>query len=162
MNSLRRRIGWAFSSCPVGPAATPGSAGRIGKAIRREWPPPRSPVRSPVCAIIRGSSSGSMAATARLLRMWSRCTSEFCRGRAVAAKEPDEDARMIAQTGDLTGERGGGHSLQIAFPILPALPGVAAGPTGHDENAQPIRLLKEFIAIKVAFEANGIQAHVTN
>ena len=69
---------------------------------------------------------------------------------------------MIAQTGDLTVERGGGHSLLIAFPIVPALPGVAAGPTGHDENAQPIRLLKEFIAIEMAFKANGIQAHVTN
>src|SRR5258708_19529443 len=69
---------------------------------------------------------------------------------------------MIAQTGDLTDERRTGNFLLVAFPILPAFPRVATRPTGHDQNAQTVRLLKKFIAIEVPFQANGIQSHIAN
>ena len=67
---------------------------------------------------------------------------------------------MIAQAGDLIGERGRGDGLGFRRPVLPAFPRVAANPAGHYEKAHAIGFVEEFIAIGFAFEANGIQAHV--
>src|SRR6202043_2928778 len=56
--------------------------------------------------------------------------------RAVAAVEPNEDAGMIAEAGDLVDERGGGDFFGFGSPLVPVLPGVAADPAGHDEDAE--------------------------
>ena len=84
------------------------------------------------------------------------------RGRIVASIQEDEHARVIAQARDLISQRGGGNVALIAGPILPAFPGVAAGPAGHDENAERVGFFEKFVAVEAALQANGVQAHVAH
>jgi hypothetical protein len=87
---------------------------------------------------------------------------DFGGRRAIAAVEPDEDAGMLAQNVDLAFEGGGGDFFLVGVPIFPAFPGVAAGPTGHDEDAETIGFFVELFAVEAAFEANRVHAHVAD
>ena len=69
---------------------------------------------------------------------------------------------MLAQNVDLTFEGCGGDVLLIGVPIFPTLPGVAAGPSGHNEDAQAIGFFVELFAVEAAFEADGVHAHVVD
>ena len=40
------------------------------------------------------------------------------------------------------------------------LPHIAADPSRHDEDAEAIGFVEEFLAIHFAFQANGVQTHV--
>src|SRR5207237_3824748 len=82
--------------------------------------------------------------------------------RIVAAVQENKSAGMIAQAGDLIAQGSGGDPILIALPMLPAFPGVATSPAGHDENAELVGLLEEFVAVEAAFEANGVEVHVAN
>src|SRR5580704_18041667 len=67
---------------------------------------------------------------------------------------------MIAETGELIGERSGGDGLGFRGPMLPALPSVAAAPSGHDQKAHSVGLVEELVAVDLAFQTDGVQAHV--
>ncbi len=69
---------------------------------------------------------------------------------------------MIAQTCDLIAQGGGGNAILIALPILPALPGVATSPAGHDQNAELVGFFEEFVAVEPSFQPNGIEVHVAD
>src|SRR5205085_699668 len=60
---------------------------------------------------------------------------------------------MVAQARDLIAQGGGSDAILVAGPISPAFPGIATGPTGHDQNAQFVGFFEQFIAIESAFEA---------
>ena len=59
-------------------------------------------------------------------------------------------------------QRVAGDFVLLGVPIFPAFPGVAAGPSGHDQNAEPVGLFEKFFVVDAAFEPNGVQAHVVN
>src|SRR4051812_29156422 len=80
----------------------------------------------------------------------------------IAAVEPDENAGVLAQDVNLTAQRVGGDFVVLGLPALAKLPGIAAGPAGHDENAQAVGFFVELFAIEAAFEANRVQAHVAD
>ena len=82
--------------------------------------------------------------------------------RIVAAVQENKNAGVIAQTRDLIAQGSGGDAILIALPMLPAFPGVAAGPAGHDENAELVGFFEKFVAVEAAFETNGVEVHVAN
>src|SRR5215472_6143516 len=69
---------------------------------------------------------------------------------------------MVAQARDLIAQRSCCNAILIALPILPALPGVAASPAGHDENTQLVSFVEELVAIEAAFQTNGVEMHVAD
>ena len=78
------------------------------------------------------------------------------RRRIVTSVQEDENARVIAEARDLIAQGSGGDAVLIAFPMLPAFPGIAAGPARHDQNAELVGFVEEFVAVETAFETNGI------
>src|SRR5579862_3566217 len=46
------------------------------------------------------------------------------------------------------------------LPAGPALPEVAAAPSGHDEDAVAVGDVEEFLSFEFAFEADGVEAHI--
>jgi len=41
-------------------------------------------------------------------------------------------------------------------------PGIAADPAGHNQDAESVGLVEEFVTIGFAFEADGIEPHAAN
>src|SRR6266852_2508002 len=79
---------------------------------------------------------------------------------AVAAVEPDEHTGVIAQAFAFVVHGSGGDFFGFGGPVFPVFPGVAAGPAGHDEDAETVGLVEKFFAVHFAFEADGVEAHV--
>ena len=87
---------------------------------------------------------------------------DVCRRGIVTAVQPDKDARMISQPGDLVPQRSRRNFVLIPLPVTPFLPGIAACPPRHDQNPQPVRLFEEFVAVKPPFQADGVHAHIAH
>src|SRR5215831_14381609 len=81
---------------------------------------------------------------------------DFGRWRIVAAIEPDKDAGMVAEAGDLLDERGGGDLFGFGSPDLPVLPHITADPARHNEEPEAVGLVKKFVAVGLPFQANGV------
>src|ERR1700722_3809072 len=82
------------------------------------------------------------------------------RRRVIAAIEPHDHAGMAAQTIDLAAQRLLGDCKILRLPARPSLPEIAAAPSGHDENSVVVGDVEEFFGLQLAFETNGVQAHV--
>src|ERR1700676_1394198 len=69
---------------------------------------------------------------------------------------------MAAQAVDLIAQRLLGDFKILRLPARPALPEIAAAPSGHDENTLVIGEIEEFPSLEFPFQADGIQSHVAD
>ena len=69
---------------------------------------------------------------------------------------------MAAQAVDLIAQRLLGDFKILRLPARPALPEIAAAPSGHDQNSFVVGDVEEFLGFELAFEADGVQSHVAD
>ena len=59
-------------------------------------------------------------------------------------------------------QRRNGNLLGFFAPLAPFFPGVAAAPTGHDENPVAIGTVHERFVFEFSLETNRVQPHLLN
>ena len=69
---------------------------------------------------------------------------------------------MAAQAVDLVAQGLLGDFEILRLPARPALPEIAAAPSGHDQNALAVGEVEEFLRFEFAFEADGVESHVAD
>ena len=69
---------------------------------------------------------------------------------------------MAAQAVDLVAQGLLGDFKILRLPARPALPEIAAAPSGHDQNSLAVGEIEEFLGLEFAFETDGIQSHVAD
>ena len=69
---------------------------------------------------------------------------------------------MAAQAVDLVAQRLLGDFKILGLPVRPALPEIAAAPSGHHENSFVVGEVEKFRSLEFAFEADGVQPHVAD
>src|SRR6202048_5108829 len=95
----------------------------------------------------------------RSTRDWS---SDVCSSDIIAAVEPHHQTRMAAQSVNLVTQRLLGDLKVCRLPPWPALPEIAAAPSGHHENSLLVRQVEKLLRFQLAFQADRVKSHVPN
>src|ERR1039457_2185420 len=82
------------------------------------------------------------------------------RRRIVAAIQPRQQAGMASQSVDLVAQRGLRDVVVLIFPAPPALPEIAAAPSGHHQDALLVGHFKKFLGLEFALQPDLIQSQV--